>query len=86
MSRSIKKYGVIKDKGSAKSIYNKIFRRVNKQRVPLGKEPKLMREIVNDYDVCDYKFFWSEYSGYPRNTLTETRKEYNKRKRRYFGK
>ncbi len=82
MSRSKKKHGVLKDKGFAKSSYNKIFRRVNKQRIRLGKEPKLMRETADDYDVCDYKFMWSDYDEIYR----KNERAYLKRKRGFFGK
>ena len=46
MSRSIKKYGIVKDKGLSRGLYNRRFRRVNRQRVRLGREPFLMREVV----------------------------------------
>ena len=52
MSRSYRK-PIVKDK-SDHSWYNRIFRRVNKQRVSGFKEPKLMRELVNDWNVCDW--------------------------------
>lgn len=54
MSRSRKK-PIVKDKSNHK-WYNRKFRRVNKQRVNLFKEPKLMDELVNRYDVCDWIF------------------------------
>lgn len=56
MSRSRKKNPVVKDKGHMLDLYNKRFRRINKQRIAHSKEPFLMKEIVNDWDVCDYKF------------------------------
>lgn len=87
MSRSRKKQGIIKDKGYPKHLYNRRFRRVNKLRVRLGKEPKLLRESINGYCVCDYKFRWSETSFYWfQVTEEETPEEYIKRKRLYFGK
>ena len=51
MSRSIKKHGVIKDKGLFRSEDNKRFRRVNWQRVKQGKDPRQMYEIVNPYAI-----------------------------------
>jgi hypothetical protein len=53
MSRSFKKHGIIKDKGIPRSIYNRRLRRVNKQRVQEGKEPFLLKELIDEYDVCD---------------------------------
>lgn len=58
MSRSTKKIGIIKDKGMPRGIYNRRFRRVNKQRVNEGKEPFLLKELINGYDVCDFKLTW----------------------------
>jgi len=85
MSRSIKRIGIIKDKGLSRCEYNRRFRRVNKQRIKLGKDPKLMNEIVNPYDICDFILFWDkqdlfQYEG------KESESEFNKRKRSYFGK
>lgn len=59
MSNSYKKKAIVKDKTNHK-WYNRIFRRVNKQRVKSNKEPKLMRELINDWDVCDYKFIYKK--------------------------
>lgn len=63
MSRSRKKTGVIKDTGRfSRREYNRLFRRVNKQRVQMGERPYLMKELVNDYDVHDYISRWHERS------------------------
>lgn len=86
MSRSIKKSGIIKDKGFLKNLYNKKFRRVNKLRIRLGKEPFLMREVVNDYDVCDYVFSWTESLEPPQEMGDEILREWLKERRAYFGK
>ena len=53
MSRSRRK-AVIKDKGI--TDYNKIFRRVNRQRLHENKEPIAMRSLINDYIISDFKF------------------------------
>ena len=64
MSRSkIKPYA--KDK-SGHSWYNRLFRRVNKQRILKGKEPKLMNEVANKYDVCDFVFYVDDDDKYTR--------------------
>ena len=55
MSRSRKKNPIIKDKGFKRGERNRRVRRVNKILVSLFKEPKKKFEIVNQYDVCDYK-------------------------------
>lgn len=60
MSRSRKKNPIYKDKGFKSKIYNKIFRRVNKQRLHSNKDLKDLRELVNDYDICD----WTWYDKY----------------------
>ena len=58
MSRSRKKVGVLKDKGLRTEDYNRRFRRVNKQRVKENKEPILMNELIDSYDVYDWKFWY----------------------------
>jgi len=65
--------------------YNRIFRRVNRQRMQEGKDPKHLFETVNSWNVCDYKSRWnrienlSYYQG-----LNE--QEYQKEKRSFFNK
>lgn len=58
MSRSRKKNGVITDRIFSRPEYNRRFRRVNKHRVKNGKEPFLMYELINPWDVIDWKFWW----------------------------
>lgn len=87
MSRSYKKHGIIKDKGLSRVEYNRRFRRVNRQRVKEGKDPKLMFEIAKPYDVCDFKLYWDR--GHFQQLVTEgLRKdhEFEKRRRTYFKK
>ena len=86
MSRSIKKYGIVKDKGLSRGLYNRRFRRVNKQRVRLGREPFLMREVVNDYEVCDYILSWTEPLDTKESVSKEFRKHMARKRRFYFGK
>lgn len=70
MSRSYKKRPVIKDKG--RKDYNKIFRRKERQRLKEGKQlPIKTRELVNDWDVCDWKFHGEEHMPW----LSEKEKE-----------
>lgn len=56
MSRSRKKIGIVKD-----SKYNRYWRTIRrewKQKIKNGDyELRQPREIVNDYDYCDYWFF-----------------------------
>lgn len=61
MSRSRKKHGIVKDRGLRRATYNRMFRRINRQRIKRGLEPRIMDEIINQYDVCDYKFYWDEF-------------------------
>lgn len=88
MSRSYKKHGAIKDKGVSRGEYNRRFRRVNRQRIREGKDPKSKYEITNQYDVCDFILFWKEsFCVSLRNSgLIKSEKEYLKRKRAYFNK
>lgn len=60
MSRSFKKNGITKDGGRRRNLYNRKFRRVNRQLVRKGLEPIPMKELVNQYDVCDWVFRWDE--------------------------
>lgn len=57
MSRSYKKINIVKDSKGTDNWYNKVFRRTNKQRINFGKDPLPMNELVNKYDVRDYRFF-----------------------------
>ena len=88
MSRSIKNTGIIKDNGLSRGEYNRRFRRVNKQRIKLGKDPKQMNEIVNPYDVCDFIIFWDKLNlfQYLGKEVKESESGLKKRKRLYFGK
>jgi len=88
MSRSRKKYGVLKDKGLSRQEYSKMLRRVNNQRIKQSLEPKLMYEVVDSYDVCDYEFWWGPNGSYSFEDFqeAESKKAYEKRKRSYFGK
>ena len=63
MSRSLKKKGIIKDKGCDKAYYNRRFRRINKYRLRIEKEPLLLAEIVNGYIICDYVLRYPDYLG-----------------------
>ena len=55
MSRSYKK-DILKDSKPKNNSYNKAYRRVNKINITQGKDPILMNELVNQYDICDFKF------------------------------
>lgn len=57
MSRSYKKINIIKDSKGTDNWYNKVFRRVNKQKIKCGEDPTEMNELVNKYNVRDYWFF-----------------------------
>jgi hypothetical protein len=57
MSRSKKKNSIVKDSKGTDNWFNKIFRRVNKQKIKSGEDPIEMNELVNKYNVRDYKFF-----------------------------
>jgi len=63
MSRSIKKFAIIKDKGN--EFYNRTIRRKNKEKIKKDtkhikdvEEIDLLnpRKIINDYDIMDYKY------------------------------
>lgn len=60
MSRSYKKKSIIKNKPTfGKKLGNRKFRRKSKAKLKSGKTEELplkKREIINDYDVCDWKF------------------------------
>lgn len=59
MSRSYKKEGLVKNGAwITKRMANRRFRRVNKQRINNEKEPYLMYELVNSWDVNDWKIRW----------------------------
>lgn len=89
MSRSRKKHGVVKDRGGIRT-YNRAFRRINRQRITCGMEPLLMDEVINQYDVCDYRFRWNEkwWRSYFDNPRIQYRwyKTIEDAKRSYFKK
>ena len=86
MSRSLKKHGIIKDKGIPRPIYNRRFRRVNKQRVREGKEPFLLKELIDGYDVCDFILTWTPPLDSVEAVDEESVRQFIKNRRRYFGK
>ena len=89
MSRSRKKHGIIKDRGWKKGIHNRIFRRVNKQRIKQGLEPKLMKELINPWDVCDWVSRWTDemyLSDYAKLYYERHPEGLSKLKRQYFNK
>ena len=69
MSRSYKKHAVQKDSKEKDNSYNKVFRRVNKQRLHKGKEPILMNELINQWDICDFKFVANKYDSWYKDAL-----------------
>lgn len=76
MSKSYKKYGILKiGYPWAKTIANRKLRRRNKIRVQHGKYPLMPKEVVNQYDIIDWKFIWER--------VTDKTAEL---KRRYFNK
>ena len=83
MSRSKKKHGIIKDRGWMVGLYNRKFRRTNKQRIKMGKRPLLMKELIDPWDVHDWVFHWEKWSWY-RDYKTD--EEIEKMKRVYFNK
>ncbi len=87
MSRSFKKHGFVKDKGYSRAFYNRKFRRINKYRIRIGKEPLLLDEVVNYWCICDYAFLWSPPQEHPTPPKDKAAlRAYNKDKRLYFGK
>lgn len=60
MSRSRKKYSIVKDVGFMKKLYWKVIRRVSKQYLNSNKEIPQPKEIINDYDYCDWKIKYSK--------------------------
>ncbi len=63
MSRSYKKIGIVKDhnKGSKQISKQKIRNAVNQKLRDINLDNDVVlpieREVVNSYDVCDYKWF-----------------------------
>ena len=88
MSRSFKKYGIIKDKGMSRGEYNRRFRRVNSQRIREGKDPKLKYEITNQYNVCDFKIRWERVLLRKMNHKIgrDSKQVFQRMKREYFSK
>lgn len=88
MSRSFKKYGIIKDKGMSRGEYNRVYRRVNRYLINQGKEPKHLYEVVNSWNICDYKIRWARVkkSKYYRSLKHDSKQEYLKEKSRFFSK
>lgn len=81
MSRSRKKHAIVKDKNGR--YYNRLTRRVIKQQVRDIKNLKdlldyrisLAKEIVNDYDVCDYVIDYENLKGYWKRMMSKSNTE-----------
>lgn len=83
MSRSYRKTAILTDSDKQKKqAANRKHRRANKVRVQQGKEPVLMHELVNQYDVCDYKVVYEGWKSdnYTSREWIEKQKELIKRK------
>ena len=60
MSRSKKKPWIKDYNKGAKAISHRKFRRATNQALQAGKEPPVdQHEVMNQYDVCDYKIDFS---------------------------
>lgn len=75
MGKSRKKHAIVKDKNGR--YYNRTIRRVVKQQVRdiknlqdlLDYRISLAKEIVNDYDVCDYIVNYEHLRGFWKRML-----------------
>lgn len=63
MSRSIKKHAVVRQIGWMKRTYWRVVRRVSKQKLNSDKEIPNPKEIVNDWDYCDWKYEYDKSDG-----------------------
>lgn len=62
MSRSRKKNPIIKaGRLFSRGEYNRRFRRINKIRIAKDLEPLKMDEVVNRYNVVDWRFLLFNY-------------------------
>ena len=106
MSRSCKKRGVLKDGSSwSKKHANRVFRSRNKHSLRIvfinGDYDELMlfkmNELVNQWDICDWKSFWGgdhleleecidDHLRYPRLYPGDPKTTFEERKRMYFNK
>jgi len=69
MSRSYRRVGCGSDVSHGKKkIASRRFRRINKVRVQQEKEPLLVDEVTNPYDIIDFKYldFNRSTTDYPR--------------------
>ncbi len=83
MSRSYKKHGIIKDGGGYWKVKsNQIFRRRNKVQLKTGQDFFQRNELVNQWDICDYKFRWEAKGVW----MAYSYEDPGKMKRRYFNK
>lgn len=67
MSRSYKKKSILKDNGGMKKHSHAKFRRKSKQKIQeqdFDSLPNYQREVVNQYDVCDWKFIYEQEDDY----------------------
>lgn len=73
MSNSYKKNIIVKDK-KPKRWYKKV-RVNNKQLVNNGKEPMLPEEVVNQYDVCDWKWILNSFDLYDKKWVNKIKRK-----------
>lgn len=91
MGKSYKRFGIIKDRGLSRSKYNRMHRRVNRQRIRSGLEPLMLNEIVNQYDVHDFisiwnSQFWNTVYNTPNHPLRKFYPTHLDAWRQYFSK
>lgn len=86
MSRSFKKNSIIKDMNkSAKVLGNKLMRKKLSKNINFEEDDLILpidkSEVVNDYDVTDYKFFIDQKTDehYIEHGLKPLRKGKNKK-------
>lgn len=65
MSRSRKK-PIVKDKGIGNKKYRRIVRRVQKYFLHIGVDIPNAKQIINDYNRCDYIFDFANTSDEPK--------------------
>lgn len=73
MADSFKKHVIVKDKKPKR--WYKVVRNRNKQQVKEFKEPLKEEELINQYDICDWKWILNIYKAFDKKHFSKLKRK-----------